>query len=166
MNYPIRKPLRLPHYDYSETGCYFITLCTQGRLLLFELENNPRTGDEIVAPDCAPQNQILHNWVRALPSYFPSVCVDLYVILPDHLHMLLSINRPGTNSALSDIMQCFKSGTTKDYIAGVKEGCLRPFDRKLWQKSYYDHVIRNHSDYLEIWQYIANNPKKWIIDHP
>ena len=65
--------------------------------------------------------------------------------------------------SLPDIMQFFKTMTTNDYIRGVKAGALVPFDKKLWQKSYYDHVIRNQQDYDETWQYIENNPSKWML---
>ena len=67
--------------------------------------------------------------------------------------------------SLPDVMRFFKTMTTNDYIRGVKDGTLTPFDGKLWQKSYYDHVIRNQQDYNEIWQYIENNPTKWIMMH-
>jgi hypothetical protein len=60
-------------------------------------------------------------------------------------------------------MQFVKTMTTNDYIRGVKAGILAPFEIKLWQKSYYDHVIRNQQDYDETWQYIENNPSKWML---
>lgn len=70
-----------------------------------------------------------------------------------------------TDRSLPDVMRFFKTMTTNEYIRGVKDGTLTPFDGKLWQKSYYDHVIRNQQDYNEIWQYIESNPAKWIMMH-
>ena len=55
--------------------------------------------------------------------------------------------------------------TTNEYIKGVKNNILPPFDKKLWQKSYYDHIIRNQEDYNEVWEYIENNPQKWILQN-
>ena len=164
MDHANRKRLRLPHYDYSKSGCYFITLCTQNRQHLFELENRTFTGDHDNKTDCCTQNLILHNWISELINCFTNISIDLYVILPDHLHMMITIHQT-SGISLSDIMQYFKSGTTRDYISRVKEGSLPPFEKKLWQKSYYDHVIRNPQDYEETWRYIENNPKKWLMEH-
>lgn len=62
-------------------------------------------------------------------------------------------------------MRFFKTMTTNEYIREVKKGNLPPFQQKLWQKSFYDHVIRNEQDYLETWEYIVNNPTKWVVVH-
>ena len=83
--------------------------------------------------------------------------------MPDHLHLIVTIQERHTGGSLPDVMQFFKTMTTNDYIRGVKAGALVPFDKKLWQKSYYDHVIRNQQDYDETWQYIENNPSKWML---
>ena len=61
-------------------------------------------------------------------------------------------------------MQELKSVTTLDYISGVKSGLYEPFENKIWQKSFHDHIIRNKNDYLKIWEYIENNPLKWDLD--
>lgn len=66
--------------------------------------------------------------------------------------------------SLQDAMRWFKTMTTNEYIREVKKGNLKPFDKKLWQKSYFDHIIRSEQDYKEIWQYIENNPSRWCED--
>ncbi len=67
--------------------------------------------------------------------------------------------------SLQDAMRFFKTMTTNEYIKAVKNDLLPPFHKKLWQKSYYDHIIRNEEDYNETYEYIENNPKKWILTH-
>jgi len=67
--------------------------------------------------------------------------------------------------SLPDIIHYFKTITTNNYILSVKDGALLPFDKKLWQKSYYDHIIRNQQDYNECWDYIDKNPVQWLVAH-
>ena len=174
MGKPSRKQNRLPDYDYSQEGSYFVTLCTHNRARLFEMEM-PVGNDLCVVPDnengtahrpCpAGENQIIHKWIRETENKFPNVTIDKYVVMPDHLHLIVTIKERHAGCSLPDVMCFFKTMTTNEYIRGVKDGILLPFDGKLWQKSYYDHVIRNQQDYNEIWEYIENNPAKWIIMH-
>ena len=156
-----RKPNRLGYYDYGQPGSYFVTLCTRNRIPLFEME--PIVGNGLRAVPRPPQNQIIRKWIRETQNKFPNIVIDKYVIMPDHLHIIVTIRERHTGRSLPDIMQFFKTMTTNDYIRGVKAGFLVPFDKKLWQKSYYDHVIRNQQDYDETWQYIENNPTKWML---
>ena len=161
MEMPSRKQNRLPDYDYSQEGSYFVTLCTQNRARLFEMETP--VGNGLCA---VPEgNGIIHKWVRETENKFPGVVIDKYVIMPDHLHLIVTIKERHAGRSLPDAMRFFKTMTTNEYIRGVKDGVVTPFDGKLWQKSYYDHVIRNQQDYNEIWEYIENNPAKWIMMH-
>ena len=161
MEMPNRKQNRLTEFDYGQEGAYFITLCTQNRARLFQMELP--VGNGLCA---VPEgNAIIHKWVRETERKFPNIAIDKYVIMPDHLHLIVTIKERHAGRSLPDVMRFFKTMTTNDYIRGVKDGTLTPFDGKLWQKSYYDHVIRNQQDYNEIWQYIENNPTKWIMMH-
>ena len=136
MELPKRKPNRLCEYDYSQNGAYFITVCTQNRARLFAAEL-PVGNGLCAVPDGANgfalANQIIHKWVKETEHKFPNMSIDKYVVMPDHLHFIITIKE-------------------------------RHEGRSLWQKSYYDHVIRNQRDYDEVWQYIDNNPKKWILE--
>ena len=159
MDKTIRKPNRLSEYDYGLEGSYFVTLCTQNRARLFQMESSVGNGL------CAVPNQIIHKWIRETQSKFPNITMDKYVIMPDHLHFIITIQERHIGRSLPDVMRFFKTMTTNAYIQAVKNGTVPPFDKKLWQKSYYDHVIRNQQDYDETWQYIENNPAKWMLIH-
>ena len=185
MEMPNRKQNRLTEFDYGQEGAYFVTLCTQNRARLFQMVA-PDVGNDLCViphgPCAVPEgaddrngttrrscptegNAIIHKWVRETERKFPNIAIDKYVIMPDHLHLIVTIKERHAGRSLPDVMRFFKTMTTNDYIRGVKDGTLTPFDGKLWQKSYYDHVIRNQQDYNEIWQYIENNPTKWIMMH-
>ena len=158
-----RKPNRLANYDYGLPGSYFVTLCTHHRIPLFEME--PLVGNGPRAVPRPPQNLILRKGIREVQAHFSNISIDKYAIMPDHLHLIVTITEQKVGCSLPDVMQYFKSMTTNDYSRGVKAGVLVPFDKKLWQKSYYDHVIRNQQDYDETWRYIENNPAKWKMLH-
>ena len=124
----------------------------------------PCGGDGTTRRSCPTvENQIVHKWVRETVNKYPNIAIDKYVIMPDHIHMIVTIREQHAGCSLSDVMRFFKTMTTNEYIRGVKNGVLQPFDRKIWQKSFYDHVIRNQQDYNEVWEYIENNPLKWMI---
>ena len=169
-----RKQNRLFGYDYGQEGCYFVTLCTRNRARLFVMEPIPGeafpvSGDLYLGngiQGASPiQNQIIHRWIREAQNKFPNITIDKYVVMPDHLHLIVTLKERHVGRSLPDVMRFFKTMTTNEYIRGVKNGLLSPFDKKLWQKSYYDHVIRNEQDYNEIWEYIENNPAKWMMLH-
>lgn len=158
----IRKPNRLNCYDYGEIGCYFITLCTHHRQSLFLMEKSS-VGNGLRAVPNNPANQVIRNWIAQLHHKFEGISIDQYVIMPDHLHFIINIKERCPGGSVPDIMRFMKTMTTNEYIRGVKQGILQPFNKKLWQKSYYDHIIRNQQDYNEIWEHIENNPDKWML---
>ena len=162
-----RKNNRLAGYDYGQIGAYFVTICTHKLARLFRMDTTVGNGLCAVPEEeeYPPENQIIVKWLKETESKFPNIRIDKYVIMPDHVHLLVSIQEYRIGCALPDVIKFFKTMTTNAYIRGVKAGMLPPFDGKLWQKSYYDHVIRNQQDYDEIWQYIQNNPAKWMWIH-
>ena len=85
--------------------------------------------------------------------------------MPDHLHFIVKIEERHAGRSLQDVMRFFKTMTTNEFIRCVKTNLISPFDQKVWQKSYYDHIIRNQQDYNEVWEYIENNPTKWLEIH-
>ena len=154
-----RKPNRIPEYDYSTTGAYFVTICTQDRRKIL----SDIVGDGFPVPK--PYGMIAEEMIRQIPMKYPAVSVDRYVVMPDHIHILLRIDTDpiGTGNpspTLGNIMGWYKYQVTKEVN---RQGCTA--GEKLFQRSYYDHVIRNQRDYDEIWEYIENNPRKWVTQN-
>ena len=150
-----RKSLRLKDYDYSQNGAYFITICTKDRKPLFGAVG----ADSISA-------QIISNAFEQIIAQYPCVSCPIYVVMPNHFHAILTIDRADMESAptISIVVQGFKRLSTIEYIKAVKDGLLPPFDKQIWQRTFHDHIIRNENDYLEIAEYIQNNPLRWQLD--
>ena len=160
MELPKRKPTRLKGYDYSLPGAYFITICTQNRKQLFEIEN---VGNDLcVVP--SPQNEVIHKWLKETENKFDNIKIDKYVIMPNHIHIIVVITERHAGRSLHDVMRWFETMATNDYIRYVKKGVLKPFNKRLFQKSFHDHIIRGEKDYQKIREYIDTNPLKWELD--
>jgi REP element-mobilizing transposase RayT len=158
-----RKRLRLSEYDYSGPGVYFITICTHGRRCLFgEIRD--------VNMRLSKTGLMIQKWWMKLPEKFPFLQIDKSTIMPNHLHGILTLDYddesivPCVKSDLPAIVQWFKTMTTNEFIRGVKENRWPQFKGKLWQRSYYDHVIRNEKEFEKIREYIEHNPLKWHLD--
>ena len=139
-----RKRMRLRDFDYSSEGAYFLTLCLQKKLSLFE---NHRA------------KEMVEKWIVEIENKYENVTVDCYVVMEDHVHLILFITE-GNQISLSEIMKWFKTMTTNEYIRGVRDRVYEPFEKKLWQRSFYDHIIRNDEDLKEKREYVMNNPAK------
>jgi putative transposase len=173
-----RKSIRLRGYDCSRQGRYFITLCCQGREHRFgNIENGL-----LILNDAG---SMIEKWHRELANKFPGIELGEYIIMPNHFHAIIIISgnpvwadprvRPDImgdhvgsprldRPSLSRIVQWFKTMTTNEYIRGVKNLGWDRFDGKLWQRDYYEHIIRDEKAYLAISNYIINNPANWIDD--
>ena len=152
---PKRKPTRLKNFDYSTTGAYFITICTKDRKTLFA----PVGADSISA------RMVERTFLETIERYSAVDC-PIYVVMPNHFHAIITISRADMESAptVSEIVQSFKRYSTVEYAKMVKGGILPPFDKQIWQRSFYDHVIRNREDYNAIYKYIYENPMRWYYD--
>ena len=157
-NFPKRKHPRLDSFDYSSAGAYFITICTQSRRCLLS---------RIVGRGLAPAEiqytvygEIALEQLLLLEQRYPSLKIDQYVIMPNHIHAILLLEETAGDSqrpTIMDVVCAYKSLTTRE----CKK--VRPVD-KLFQTSFYEHVIRGREDYHEIAEYIGNNPKQWELD--
>ncbi|MBQ6208591.1 MAG: transposase [Prevotella sp.] len=156
MDYPTRIQHRLKGFDYKSTANYFITIVTQNRWNLF---GNVVEGKMIL-------NQAgLMVWdkYRELARQIEQNDQQIITVMPNHIHFVLFNYTHETENVVTFI-QTFKRWTTNEYIKGVREKGWQPFDKKLWQRDYYDHVIRNQRSYDYIVDYIKDNPERWEHD--
>jgi REP element-mobilizing transposase RayT len=105
------------------------------------------------------------NWGNTI-SAFENIVSEKYIVMPNHFHSMLSISRANTRFAptVGAIIQAFKSKTTVEYIYGVKAGIYPPFHKRIWQRNYYEHIIRDEEEFQATWQYINENPEHWTED--
>jgi REP element-mobilizing transposase RayT len=174
---PKRKINRLENYDYSSCGAYFVTICTAKRENHFwnvgavigrpQDDGNATVGAVIGRPPIIehPQDvtlseygKIVDDAINHISIIYPALSVEHYVIMPDHIHLLLMIcpdenGRPMTAPTISWVMNQLKGNVTKR------------IGHAIWQKSFYDHVIRNKNDYDKHVKYIYENPINWQFDN-
>ena len=145
MTYYSRKPTRIPKFDYSCPNYYFLTICTHNRRCLFG------NGKELYT-----LGKMVENHICNLGHHFEKVCVDKYVVMPNHIHMILVLQE-GNTVQLPQIVAQFKSGVSREAGKGIPR-------IQVWQRSFHDHVIRDQKAYEKIWNYIECNPLSWEKD--
>ena len=180
-----RRSIRLKGYDYSKEGLYFITICCHKQQYLFECIPNVDDVSCSRRPTCRPNElkielndagkMVDDVWIK-IPERFPHVLLHEYIIMPNHFHAILEILGPSPAvraplevapdkaAALGEILGAFKSISTVEYIQGVKKLGWPTFNGKLWQRDFFDHIIRNERSFHRISRYILNNPKNWKGD--
>ena len=152
---PQRKRLRMEGYDYSSAGCYFVTIVTNDRQCLF----GDVTDGTMLLNDAG---KTIDQATRDIEGYDDNITVPFYVVMPNHVHIM--IMQTG-NNAIPEIIRRYKSVTSCRYIEGVKTRGWQRFDGNLWQKSYFDHIIRNQRAHDYIAKYIIDNPQRWNKDN-
>jgi len=166
-----RKNMRLRGYDYSRAGLYFLTPVLKNRAHLFgeiRRTDDSRGRPVMILNDAG--RMVDNEWLK-IADRFPNVVLHEYVVMPNHFHCIIEIvgdeertTRVAPTVTVGDIIGAFQSITTVEYIRGVKKYGWQRFDGKLWQRNYYDHIIRNDKSYQNISEYIVNNPAKWTDD--
>ncbi len=161
---PKRKVLRLPKYDYSAPGAYFITVCTQDRRCI--LSHIAVGADALGGPllNLTETGKIVEKYILS-SDRIGGLHVDKFVIMPNHIHLLLRIDGlfagadggPPRASAPT-------YATIPSAIGALKRLVHREVGQTIFQRSYHEHVIRGEADYREIWRYIDTNPAKWAED--
>ena len=142
--FPKRKSPRIPGYDYATPNYYFITICTHEKNCIFWSGGKLNTFGQI-AFDAAMQ----------ISAHFPGNRVDRFVVMPNHIHMILVVEPGGTDATV--VIGQYKSQVSKE---------IHKIDpkRKIWQTSFHDHGIRNYRQYQHIREYIDTNPMRWKED--
>ena len=162
---PQRKNLRLAHKDYSAVGGYFITICTYKKQSLFGRLGKNRDGKIELLGYSYHTDYMIQKWLEKINENFPSIELDTHIIMPDHIHLILQIHDPTNMTPIPTVIEWFKTMTTNEYIRSVKEGQYPPFHKSVWQRSYYEHIIRNIDDLSEIRNYIIRNPQICFFRH-
>ena len=191
MSLPERKNHRLRPYDYGKSGYYFITICTNNRLPLLSVitsreQNAPSVSSTPIVGSgalTAPQplvtltplgETVLDSWNK-IETMNERVFIEKYIFMPDHIHGIIRIENPEKihhpkgnfdfqvaerwgHRSLPGVIRDFKSVTTRQYKT------MFQVNESLWQDSFYDTVIRSQEQYNEIWNYIENNPRKWLYE--
>lgn len=158
-----RKKIRLKDYDYSQNGLYFLTVCTHNKTNLFGKNINGK----ILLSNAG---EMVQEKIIEIRDYYPDILIDKFIVMPNHIHLIVVIENSRTPQgafttiSIPEYMDRFKTLTTKLYIECVKQNIYKPFAGHVWQKFYYDHIIRDENDYLKIWEYIDSNPLKWTED--
>ena len=150
-----RRRLRLPGYDYRSVGCYFVTICTAERRRILA-----RRYDDELRPTRI--GDIVHQSWREIPDHYRHVCVESFVLMPDHVHGILAIGQTGMRQTqvgkapLGTIIGSFKAAATR----AARVEC--DHFMALWQRGYHDRIIRTERDYQALHQYILANPARWL----
>lgn len=198
-----RRSLRLKGYDYTQAGAYFVTVVVQGRLPLFGI-----VVDGQMRLNAAGQ-MVQRIW-NEMPNRFPSIAMDTFIAMPNHIHGIIMVGAPlvgahlpndatttmpesttepaaaGTTAGgirtttavenraptrgaptrvgLGDVVGAFKSLTTLEYARGVRDMNWPPFHGRLWQRNFYEHIVRTDESMKKIRQYILDNPAQWAFD--
>lgn len=150
-----RKSLRLAEYDYSHSGAYFVTICTHGRKQILSTISVGEGLCPLPLIKLTHIGKMVQSAIEFVNDNTENIVIDKYVIMPNHIHMIVILdNGPGGGGTppLRSVIRRIKSYTTNQY------------KDKLWQRSYYDHIIRDEADYLEKRNYIDTNPQRWAED--
>lgn len=146
MEFAKRKSPRISDYNYSKPNYYFITICTENKKCIFGKAGNINQYGTIVK-----------KCIEKISGIYPQIMVDKYVIMPNHIHMILVIHSVDNLVSITHIVGQFKMSVSKE----IRK---KNPDMKVWQRSFHDHIIRNERSYQKIWEYIENNPIKWEED--
>ena len=144
-----RRSIRLQGYDYTNTGIYFVTICSYQRQHLFgDIDNGEMKINAI--------GQIASNLWQKIPQHFPNVELDAFILMPDHLHGIIVISESTEKSTLANIVQNFKSISSRKINRISKN-----YGVSIWQRNYYERIVRSEQELKNLREYIENNPANW-----
>ena len=181
--FKVEKQYRLPGYDYSGGGYYFVTICMQDRLNILRcVGTDPRVRSSYKKQPCGLLSEfgnLCQQWWLKIPDKFPGTELDKFCFMPNHFHGILIIRYKckaqtrgsaptnytgGSAPTVGNVIQWFKTMTTNEYIKNVKTQSWLKFSKHVWQPRFHDRVIRNEKEYWAIKRYILDNPKNWDKD--
>ena len=155
MNFPKRKMLRLKDYDYSQTGGYFITFCTENKAPVLSRITVGKAALRLPQVELTEYGRITEKYIQNISVAYPHISVENYVIMPNHVHLLLLVGDGGQGAARP---------TVSAVVRSIKALVRKETGKSLFQNSFYDHILRDGQDFLIHWDYIETNPGKWAED--
>ncbi len=166
---PVRRSIRLPHVDYSQRGTYFLTICTFNKSCLFgRITNNIITLNHV--------GKIAQNSWLAIPSHFQNVRLSAFVVMPNHLHGILSIKERARHAvplqiarsvedfqrpvaaSIPTIVRSFKAAVTKQARSDTNSPAFN-----VWQSNYFERILRNATEIKSATRYVIENPSRWMV---
>ena len=161
---PKRKSTRLKGFDYSTEGAYFVTICVNDRKPILSEVIKTAVGEGLAPPEYSvklkPCGEAVKEQLQHIENRFSSVSVEDYVIMPDHIHVIIFLHGKAGGASpsptLNDVICAFKSLTSRE--------CKQKYGiEKIFQRSYAEHIVRNIEDYETRRKYICENPLRWYI---
>lgn len=155
---PFRKPLRYSGHDYRAPCCVHVTICTHHRQSLFGTVSaaGMRLNDA---------GRFVDGALYELQSATDGISLDTHIVMPDHLHAIIVLGthpHAGATASIPDLVRDFKTRVQKSWPAGIRHGGWEPYDTHLWQRSYYDTLIRDDTHLETTRAYILENPRRWM----
>jgi len=181
-----RHSIRLSGYDYSQEGLYFITICVQDRKCLFgKIVGVENLQPKMILNDAG---KIADNCWLEIPEHFPNAVLHEHIVMPNHIHGIIELIKSGSHNdsesnngvqifeprrnqfqkiiphSIGSIVRGYKIGVTKWFRNNTV--VVQNFEpQPIWQRNYYEHIIRDEKSYQRISEYIINNPKNWKEDN-
>ena len=157
-----RKTIRLNGEHYNRAGAYFLTICTQNRRCILSrvVGTGVLDGPKI---ELLPYGKIAEKYMKQLDEFYNDIQVKSYVIMPNHIHLLLFL-KPNENGPSGTPVPTVQNSVVSRFISTFKRFCNKEYGENIWQYRSYDHIIRNHEDYEAHLKYIYENPMRWADD--
>lgn len=162
---PQRQSTRLQGYDYTQSGAYFVTICTYQRIHLFGHIRDDKM-------KLSPAGEIASRLWRAIPRHFPQIELDAFVVMPNHVHgIVVNLGATDRSPAHKTQQGGSQSGSLGAVIGQYKSSVTRHLrklpnavNHPIWQRNYHDRIIRNEREYNYIREYMLTNPARWAAD--
>ena len=157
--YKSRKTTRLSGYDYNTPGAYFLTICTKDRRCILSriVGTGVLDGPQI---ELLPYGKTASKYIEQLSSYYDDLSVESYVIMPNHVHILLLVKEGPSRTPVPTL----QNSVVSRFVSTFKRFCNKEFGENIWQSRSYDHIIRNQTDFDQHLEYIYKNPFGWEKD--
>ena len=158
---PKRKPTRLQEFDYNTTGAYFITICTdQRRQILSRIVGVDVLGDPKNV-ELLPHGMVADKYIKQINGFYQNITVDQYVIMPNHIHLILLVRQDGSPRTSTPTKQ---TSTVSHFVSTFKRFCNKEIGNNIFQRGFMEHIIRDRKDYETKCKYICENPLRWYYN--